>query len=530
MKKFKRVPPAWTLSRITRDAVAIALLLIGLFITGVLWSGARDNVAAELQLELDSRTREVIARIEESLLSHKRALRSAVALLKVAPQTTRDEFHIFVDHLQMDQNFPGLRTIGFIPLVPGDRKAQFIALAPGLGLPAFAITPAGTRTQYAPVLYLEPPTRRHAESIGKDMLADERFRASMEEARDSGEAALTSKITFETETDRSAQPGFYLFLPVYTTPHPPETVQARRAHLAGWIYGAVQMSSLMQPLRGERSRHLYIEIHDGDQISDATQLFDNDPALTAQSFTGKLQRVDTIALGERKWVVVTSAMPAFGQYINDDRPTLILQAGVACNLLLAMLAWLFLDDRLRAYQAAVQAMRMALYDGLTGLPNRKLIQEHTKQALTRARRNGRRAAILFIDLDKFKPVNDTYGHAVGDALLKEVANRLQQCVRESDTVARLGGDEFVALLADLADSHGALRVAEKMRDCLSRPFKVEGHTVQIGGSIGGAIFPDDATDQEELLKRADAAMYEAKEAGRNTVRFSPSKLGVRSEP
>src|SRR5690606_36982602 len=134
------------------------------------------------------------------------------------------------------------------------------------------------------------------------------------------------------------------------------------------------------------------------------------------------------------------------------------------------------------------------------------------------------------DLDKFKPVNDTYGHAVGYALLKEVALRLQHCVRQTDTVARLGGDEVVASLADLDDSQGALVVAEKMLACLSRPFTIEGHTVRIGGSIGGAIFPDDAPNQDELLKRADAAMYEAKKAGRNTVRFSRSERGARPEP
>ena len=125
--------------------------------------------------------------------------------------------------------------------------------------------------------------------------------------------------------------------------------------------------------------------------------------------------------------------------------------------------------------------------------------------------------LMFIDLDKFKPINDNYGHAVGDLLLKEAAQRMQNCVRESDTVARVGGDEFVVLLASLTQDHDAHEVAEKIRHALNLPFEISGHTLNISSSIGIALYPAHGDNEKELVKHADLAMYYAKENGRNNV-------------
>ena len=158
--------------------------------------------------------------------------------------------------------------------------------------------------------------------------------------------------------------------------------------------------------------------------------------------------------------------------------------------------------------------RLAQYDALTGLANRSLFSDRLDQALLVAGRERTQLALLFIDLDRFKPVNDTYGHGVGDVLLKLVAERMLACVRESDTVARIGGDEFVVLLRPCDEAAGPARVAECLRDWMRMPFEVAGHTLDISCSIGIAMFPTDGTTALELANAADKAMYRAKELGR----------------
>ena len=169
-----------------------------------------------------------------------------------------------------------------------------------------------------------------------------------------------------------------------------------------------------------------------------------------------------------------------------------------------------------------EVWRQANFDGLTGLPNRQLLEDRLERAIAQANRTRGEVALLFIDLDRFKPVNDTYGHAVGDELLRQVARRLQNTLRDEDTVARLGGDEFVALLPEVRSFDGVAKTAEKIVAGLSEPFRVGEHIVDISCSIGIAVYPRDADDAAMLIQRADQAMYAAKDAGRSTWRTADS--------
>lgn len=162
---------------------------------------------------------------------------------------------------------------------------------------------------------------------------------------------------------------------------------------------------------------------------------------------------------------------------------------------------------------------LASHDTLTGLPNRQLLADHVQLALAGARRNGGQLALMFIDLDEFKPINDTLGHDFGDRVLKEVARRIQGCTRESDTVARFGGDEFIVLLPVIDSPADALAAAEKIRAAINQPFDLAGHQRQVSTSIGIALFPEHGADEDSLFRNADAAMYQAKNDGRNLVRL-----------
>ena len=177
----------------------------------------------------------------------------------------------------------------------------------------------------------------------------------------------------------------------------------------------------------------------------------------------------------------------------------------------------FAQDITARKEAEEKVRHLAHYDPLTDLPNRTLFTDRLRQALTLAKRDKTRMALMFIDLDKFKPVNDEYGHQVGDLLLQEAAKRMQQCMRESDTVARIGGDEFVVLLPVISNSNDALLVAEKIRFALNQPFLLLGHSLSISSSTGVAIYPEHGADDNQLVKNADTAMYYAKEGGRNSV-------------
>jgi diguanylate cyclase (GGDEF)-like protein len=171
-------------------------------------------------------------------------------------------------------------------------------------------------------------------------------------------------------------------------------------------------------------------------------------------------------------------------------------------------------------QAANEELqRMALQDGLTRLPNRLLLEDRLSQAIAHAQRSRSVCAVLFVDLDRFKAVNDTLGHFVGDELLKGVAARLLSAVRSSDTVSRLGGDEFVVLLGEMAQADDAEKAAGKVQAALSQPFQVLGHELVITASIGISLFPFHGKDARALITNADAAMYSVKKSGRNSVEF-----------
>ena len=167
---------------------------------------------------------------------------------------------------------------------------------------------------------------------------------------------------------------------------------------------------------------------------------------------------------------------------------------------------------------------LAHYDSLTGLPNRTLLTDRLQQALAAARRERSHMALMFIDLDKFKPVNDTLGHQVGDLVLKEAAKRMLDCLRESDSAARIGGDEFIVLLPMIDESADAVAVAEKIRYSLNLPFATAGNNLNISSSIGVAVYPEHGTDEKNLLRNADTAMYFAKESGRNRVTLFESTM------
>ena len=217
--------------------------------------------------------------------------------------------------------------------------------------------------------------------------------------------------------------------------------------------------------------------------------------------------------------------------INDEELALYaVQAGaqdylvknqIERNLLIRSL--LYSIERKRTEE---RLSHLAQYDVVTGLPNRVLFRDRLTRALAHAQRKKNIAALMFLDLDHFKSINDSLGHDVGDQLLKDVADRLKSCLREEDTIARLGGDEFTIILEEISESENIANVAQKVIDMMSRSFSINGQEIFITTSIGIATYPDCGTDQNTLLKNADAALYDAKAQGRGVYRFYHQKMNI----
>jgi diguanylate cyclase (GGDEF)-like protein len=200
--------------------------------------------------------------------------------------------------------------------------------------------------------------------------------------------------------------------------------------------------------------------------------------------------------------------------------------------LLSRMSWQLVQSRLRAAEAKIayaeRVEYLAYHDGLTSLPNRSLFSKMLSQSISEASRYHRQLAVLFLDLDRFKHINDTLGHDAGDQLLQEVAQRITACLRASDTVARLGGDEFVILLPELSEDKYVAITAQKVLSTIARPFNLQDHEFRVTASIGISVFPQDGLDEQTLKKNADIAMYQAKQQGKNNFQFYSEKLNTDS--
>ncbi|MDH4283881.1 MAG: CHASE domain-containing protein [Gallionellaceae bacterium] len=646
------------------------VLVAALFGTFIVWSNSRENALQALQTRFEYNTLEASNYIVQRMATYELALRGAQGLFASSDSVERDEFREFISRLRLDKNYPGIQGIGFAMAVTPEQKNQHIASIRRQGFPVYAIHPEGEREAYAPIIYLEPPNERNQRAFGYDMYSDLAHpregdsapglrRAAIEKARDSGETAISGKIRLLAETGEDIQAGIVMCLPVYRKGAPAETVAARRANIAGWIYAPFRMDDLMVNVLAEHGSEINVEIYDGEKISREALLYINDKTRRAGNGRDALFHATRhINIAGRTWTMAITSQPSLDSQLDKEVSLKSAFVGVAVSLMLTLLTWLGVHDRELALTFARQASEsrarinrlneqlafalkdlerimnafpdlhymvnlegklvrwntsfekfvglehsglldrqitdfiyeedksramdeiqhiaeqdqssseirfirhdgvsvpflcncavikseegdrknilvagrdisdrkamedqmehLAHFDQLTSLPNRALFSDRLQQALATAKRDKMRMALMFIDLDEFKPINDDLGHDIGDQLLQQVAQRLQGCMRESDTAARIGGDEFLVLLPYIEMAQDALVVSEKIRLTLYQPFEVAGETLHISSSIGISIYPEHGLEEKILVKNADIAMYHAKKSGRNNVQL-----------
>lgn len=501
------------------------ILATTLGVTWFTWDHERQVSHKALHSQFDFALRDTVSRVEQRVLGYEQMLRGVQSLFATTPMKNRAALRDYVEALQLDANFSGIQAIGLVEWVPAQRKTEHLTTMRTGVTPAYAIEPDGAREVYAPIIQREPYVGRNRAPLGSDIWPSPVRRLAAERARDSGLAAISGKLQLIVDTEAEAPPGFIMYLPVYAPGQAHDSVTQRRTHLIGWVYASFRMNDFMASLYGSQVPGLTLTIHDGTDTQVESLLYRSDGAVArnAASKIPSVSAIEYMVVAGHNWTLSLSTQEAFEIRYGRDRGMLIAGVGTVLSLLLALLAWLMVTGRDRAVRLA-EAMteelrRVAQHDPLTDLPNRALFSDRLDRELARARRQHGRFAMVFLDLDHFKPINDNFGHDVGDQVLQQVARRLQNCVRSTDTVGRIGGDEFVVLMAQLSESDVILALAEKLQQALRLPIVVNDHQLTITCCIGVAVYPEHGTDAMTLTRSADDAMYRAKAAGRDCIRL-----------
>jgi diguanylate cyclase (GGDEF)-like protein len=512
-------------------SVSLGLVLVCLAATAALWRHEQATAEKNLWSNFDFALRQTANRIEQRMATYEQLLRGAQGLFDASDLVEREDFQAYVDVALSGTDFSGLQGFAYAPLVRGEHIDTFVAVQRKLGQADYALRPEGARDWHAPITYIEPVSAVTRAALGFDALTEPVRAEAMLKARDSGAMAMTRKTWLASQSGSDPQAAFVLFLPLYAKGQPVNNVVARRLQLAGWVFAGFRMADLMSSLYGEGTPGLDLRVHDGVELNDATLMYASPGAQAPTAGGPALRRAhEYIAVANHTWTLVVSMRPEFVQRYGGNSGQIIAVAGSSLSLLLGLLSWLLMTARARAFgraEAMTSELRdseermryMAQHDALTGLPNRRTFRDRLEQDVKKSRRDGLPVAVLFIDLDQFKEVNDTLGHDKGDVLLVEAAQRIRRCVREADTVARLGGDEFTVILAELNDLARVEAIAQHINAALAAPFSLSGEQAYVSASIGITLYPHDAVEIDDLLKQADQAMYVAKDAGRNCFSF-----------
>ncbi|UCV09944.1 CHASE domain-containing protein [Dechloromonas denitrificans] len=499
------------------------ILIAMLGVTWLVWDHERQSIHKELRGQFDFALRDTVSRIEQRITAYEQMLRGVQSLLATTDLKNRQAIHDYVETLQLDANFSGIQVVGVIERLPSDQKAAHIAAMHRIGLADYTIHPEGDRETYAPVIQREPEIRSRHAPLGLDPWADPVRRQAMEKACDSGMPAITGKVQLAVDNEGDPKPGFIMYLPVFAQGQPRDSVAQRRASLIGWVYASFLMQDFMASLYGNEVDGLAFAIYDDAIPNAATLMYANDipPSAPPLLIRGGLSTKEYMVVAGHTWTLTLATQDEFEARFGRNISFVIAVTGIGLSLAMALLTWFMINGRARALRLAAgmteELRHMAQHDPLTGLPNRTLFSDRVQHELAHAKRQAGHFALVFLDLDHFKPINDNYGHAIGDILLQQVAKRLQRALRASDTVGRIGGDEFVLLLAEVSGADAALALAEKIRHEIARPYSINGQDLTISCSLGVALYPNDGDDEISLTKSADEAMYQAKDSGRNSV-------------
>ncbi|HZO37107.1 MAG TPA: EAL domain-containing protein [Solirubrobacteraceae bacterium] len=488
-----------------------ALLVVAGSVGAVVAASAqsgRDGDKARQQLKKSSA--EIASTLQLALQREEDLIVSAGGFLAGNPRTSTSQFASWADSVRAMQRYPELRTIGAASLVRSSQLAAFAAAAvrdPVSPLPSdgrFKVVPPGSRPFYCLPVGFKLRSGVAPFPAGHDFCAPGTVvGASARGARDSGTSAYVPiPATSKATTLFSVQS------PVYRGGVIPSTVTGRRAALMGFVGMSIDPGVVLnRALQGhpEAAVAFHYERGASNVVFRAGQV----PS----------DRQSTVIDLRNGWSVrVATALPATGVF-DDGNARMLLLAGIALSVLIGLLVYLLGTGRARALRLVGvktgELQHQALHDGLTGLPNRVLVLDRIEQLLARNRRSETTGAVLFVDLDEFKNVNDSLGHGAGDRLLIAISERLKSTLRDADTIGRMGGDEFVVLIDGASLNVAPELVAERLLAVMRQPFDLDETSMPLIVNTSIGIAMGDRPTAGELLRDADVALYQAKAKGKN---------------
>src|ERR1700681_4672467 len=448
-------------------------------------------------------------------------------------EVSRSEFEIFAERILRDQT--AIQSVSWVPRVPHTERAARERAAIDDGIPGYQIkavglgpdgslAPSPERDEYFPISYsTEKP--KTSPVFGIDLASERMRRETLERAGRNNQPATFAD--FRLHTGAGDRFGFIVVLPLYRQDLPSDTEEERKRNLIGFVQGAFQTSVMIETILAAAPKPVGIDVFlfstSADPTAPPVNIYASrlraapaTPATQAALMAGTYWSGE-LSAGDGRWTLVGVPAPGGSFGIGHDRAWIILIAGLLVSGL--VVAYLWASGR---YARRVEVL--ALTDPLTALANRRAFLDRLTIAFAASRRGASPFAVHFLDLDDFKDVNDTLGHAIGDALLRQVVERLKNTVRPTDLVARFGGDEFAILQADASDPVAAATLAARIGTSLAAPFEIEGHDVRITASIGISPYSADVAGPAAMMIQADLALYRAKGDGRNCFRFHTGEL------
>ena len=493
---------------------SLVIVLVGVACTVLGARAVAENNGQKARQAALATTSEIASNLTLAIERQQDLVVNAGAYIVSDPSASQAQFQQWTRSAQVFERYPQVVGIAEVVMVTQAQLASFSAsvdAAPGGLLPAgttFSVDPPGTRPFYCFPVRSQDRTGLLNTPADTD-LCDSPIGTGLIDARASGDGAY---LPYGSGSSSAMVVG----TPIYRAGAPTDSPQARQAAFVGWTGTQIAPGVLLQnALRGHDQTALVFHYAHGHESASFA-------AGTAPA--GAHRTAIDLHNG---WSVVVLSPPDASGLFTGSNVIWLLAAGSLLSLLLGALVLALGTSRHRAlvlvHDRTDELRHQALHDALTGLPNRTLILDRMGQMLTRSRRSPLPVAVLFLDLDNFKDINDTLGHRAGDDLLVAVGDRLTDALREEDSVGRLGGDEFVVLTEGAALEHGAGTVAQRILDAMAEPFDIAGSDapLRVSASIGYAEGVRDTP--EELLQDADIALYQAKAAGKHrAVRFSPT--------
>jgi diguanylate cyclase (GGDEF)-like protein len=448
------------------------------------------------------------------------------------------EFALFTHQILDGQT--GKMRILWCPRVIRDERAAFEREQIDRGVTGIGITnwtPNETlsrspdRDEYFPVLYSTVSSNATA-TFGMDLNSEPVRSRAIQRARDENVIAAAQNLTLRNPIG-GARRGFLFFAPVYRSGAPIETEEERHNNILGVVTGVFQTSAVMDAILSTAAlpQDYDLYLYPADAGSDAMPVYTRSPSgeLAALKSQAGLAGLPTwsgpVKAGTARWNLV--AVPGGKTLTSYYRAWLVFAAVILVFGAVVAYMWASLRHALRLERANSKILALAQTDLLTSLANRRAFMKRLTMAFNASRRGASPFAVLYLDIDDFKDVNDTLGHAMGDLLLKEAVKRLKETVGAHDLVARFGGDEFAILMQGASDPTAAGALAARIVERLGEPFDLGGHGVHITSSIGIAVYSADVAGPEDLMVQADLALYGAKDEGRNCYRFHSRDLDRR---